>query len=368
MKALQIITRLDPGGSSNICLTVARELKKKGFDIVIASGESTVAHDGVIWLKYLKREICPVYDVFAIIEIYRLIRKVEPDILHLHSSKAGLAGRIAGRMAGVKKIYYQPHGIVFYGYFSRIKSLLILLTERIMAKHADRIIALAQKAKEEFLEYKVGKPEQYRVIENGIDIEQFKPSSSEEKAEIRKEFGISQEDIVFGMSGRLVKLKGHNFFIDAFEKLSEEHSNVKGLIVGGGDCLESLKKDVANRNLDDGVIFTGYRSDIPRVLQCMDVLVQPSIVEGFGMAIIEANACAIPTIGFKVGGIIDIIRDGQTGMLTEYMDPGALHKAMSELTRDPEKRKSMGAAARKHVEENFTIEIMMKKILKCYNE
>ncbi|MGM0441723.1 MAG: glycosyltransferase family 4 protein [Elusimicrobiota bacterium] len=365
MKVLHIITRLDPGGSSKMCLQISNMLQKKGVKSYIAGGISLQLPKNVIPVRFLKREICPVMDLTAVLEIFLLCKKIKPDVLHLHTSKAGFVGRIAGYLAGVERILYQPHGIVFYGYFSKFKSMAILITEKLLAPLAKNIIVLSPKAKEEFLSYRVGKEKQYRVLENGVRPSNF-VDGKKNRRKLRKKVGIKEKEIVFGMAGRLVTLKGHKYFIKAFAKLSKKREGIKAVIIGGGPEEKKLKKFVKKFNLGDKVVFTGYRQNMEKAIHLMDVLVQPSMVEGFGLTLIEAGAAKIPAIGFKVGGISDIIVDNITGFLIEKKSVSGIYQAMDYFTENPEKIEEMGGEAKKRVKEKYTLNKMQKRLYEIY--
>ncbi|MDA3793364.1 MAG: glycosyltransferase, partial [Elusimicrobia bacterium] len=304
MIIFHIITRLDPGGSSYICKKMAEGLREKGYNTFLFSGKGKTGHtDSSVELKFLKREINPFFDLLAIAEIWLILMEKKPDIVHLHSSKAGFAGRIAARLAGIKNVYYQPHGIIFYGYFSKFKSSIIKIIECLLAPLSKKIIVLTETARKEFLSHKVGRSAQYEVINNGINIGKAPIPDSNKKEKIRNKYNIDDGEIVLAMAGRIVKLKGHEYFIEVLERLIKNNYRVKGLIVGEGEYTEILKKIIARKGLTEHIIFTGYLKDIFTVLPAADILLQPSIVEGFGLSVIEAAACGIPAVGFKVGGI-----------------------------------------------------------------
>jgi len=366
LKILHVITRLDPGGSSYISEKMVEGLRERGFDAVLASGKSEFHGEYVIKLKYLQREINLFKDFPAVIELAWLMRQINPDIVHLHTSKAGAVGRVAAKLAGVKKVYYQPHGIVFYGYFSPIKSKIILIVEKLLARYADTIIALSERSKEEFIEYKVGKPRQYKVIENGIDCSLFYTASPEEKAEVKKKLGISPECITAGIAGRLVKLKGHEYYLKAMRKVIDKNSSVKGVIIGDGELKDELAETTKKLFLQNNIVFTGFRKDIPDILQAVDILVQPSVVEGFGITLIEAGASGIPAVGFRAGGIENIIIDGKTGFLADYLSADSLSEKILKLAENPSLREEMGKKARERVIKNYTVESMMNKLMELY--
>ncbi|MFH1415975.1 MAG: glycosyltransferase family 4 protein [Elusimicrobiota bacterium] len=372
MKVLHVITRMDPGGSSSICRKVVNGMKKEGIEVYLASGKSEAeprnCEEDIIGLRFLQREIRLFNDIAAVFELCLLIKKIKPDALHLHTSKAGLIGRIAGRLTGIRKIFYQPHGIVFYGYFSKLKSNMIVLAERLMAGSADRIIVLTKRAKQEFLEYRVGKEEQYIIIEDGITFSRFRGASDDERIKIRRELGIEPGWVVAGIIGRIVKLKGHRYFVDAISSLAEAYPGLRGLIAGEGEDEEDLKKYIEKKNSSGRFIFCGYRNDIEKIMPALDMLVQPSLVEGFGLTVIEAGASSVPVVGFDVGGISDIIQDKKTGLLAEYKDIDSLKSKIRYLADNPDKRLEMGKNAREYVRENYTDEKMMKKVMDLYRE
>ncbi len=349
-----------------MCLKISGMLQKKKVKSYVASGPTQArVNDNIISLRFLKREISLFWDCLAVAEIFFLCLRLKPDILHLHTSKAGFAGRMGGFMAGVKKIFYQPHGIVFYGYFSRLKSKIVLSAEKLLAPLAEKIIVLTPNAKREFLSYGVGKEKQFRILENGICPENFN-RDKKLKNQLRKKFHIKEDELVFGMAGRLVPLKGHRFFIKVFSKLVKTGSKTKAVIIGAGPEDPGLKKVVEKYGLKDKVIFTGYRKDMEKAIQLMDVLIQPSLVEGFGLTLIEAGAAGIPAVGFKVGGIRDIIKNMYNGILVDCKDIKGIYKAMQYFIDNPAKVEDMGKNAKKRVQKHYTLDNMQKKLYRIY--
>ncbi|MFW6129791.1 MAG: glycosyltransferase, partial [Atribacterota bacterium] len=293
---------------------------------------------------------------------------IRPDIVHLHSSKAGLLGRIAGKLALIKNIIYQPHGPVFYGYFGKIKNKLIIMIERLTAHLCDRIVFLTPSSQKDYQDKNIGRRKQYRVIQNGVDVDIFHPPTEEEKEENKFDYDFRKEDVVLGMVGRIVDIKGHKYFVEAFEDIAKKFDNVKGLIVGEGEYSDKIKKMVKEKNLQDRIIFTGFVENVPKIMRTIDVLVQPSVVEGFGIAIVEAGACCVPAVGFRIGGIQDIIIENETGILVELKNSKELAKCLEFLALNPSKIKDLGEKARKHIIDNYTLDKMMYRLVSMYNE
>ncbi len=367
MRILHIITRLDPGGSSSICLDMVDGLRKKGFDVSLACGRTKgdIPPDA-IRIGNLRREVSPVRDFLAFFEIFLILKKLKPEILHLHSSKAGLLGRLAGRLSGVPVIFYQPHGNVFYGYFGKFKHFLIWFSEKLAASLADKIIALTEVGKNEFLKFGIARKEKFAVLHNGIPAMTKMPLPP--KDEILKKLKIPSGKKYLTVVGRLEPVKGHGVFLDAFSRISQKFPQAVALLAGDGSLRKFLEKHCEKQELREKVFFLGFRDDIDEIISVSDVLVLPSLNEGFGIAILEAYRQKVPVVASAVGGLPEVVKDGETGILFPPADPVALASACEKLLSDFEWSRRMGDKGRKFFEENFTKEKMIDKLVLLYEK
>ncbi len=378
IKIIHIITRLDKGGSSKILLDMVRALKKDNFNIKIISGKTLNPQEDlssfsretrveVIFEKCLRRDINIFLDFMALIKLYFLIKKNKPDIVHAHTSKAGFLGRIAAHLAGVPKIFYMPHGHIFYGYASRLLTNLFVILERFAACFTDVFITLTDIDKEEFLRRKIGLREKFVTIPNGVNIKDYEQVNESAVNELRENLQIPENFSVICTISRLEPVKGVEVFIKAIAKVNETFPNFKALIVGDGGEKHKLLKLTECLKLDEKIKFLGFRDDVREIIFLSDVIVNSALNEGQGLAILEAMACAKPVIATKVGGVPEVIIDGQTGILAESGNSEQIASAIIKILNDKELAARLAAEAKKRLIFKFSQEKMINSFRDIYN-
>ncbi|MBN2406063.1 MAG: glycosyltransferase family 4 protein [Elusimicrobia bacterium] len=327
----------------------------------------------------LVRDLNLVSDTIAFIKIYLFIRKNRFDIVHTHSSKAGILGRWAAFFAGVKVIIHTPHGHVFSGYFGKLKSSFFVFIERMTALITDRIITLTEKGIDDHVMYGIGPRKKFVAIHSGVNTDELTDDKVSGKAGLllRKELGLIPGKIVVGTVSRLDPVKGNIYFVRAIKELMnmapEIYETALFILVGDGEQRELLESMVKEYGISDKVIFTGMRNDVSLIIPLFDIFVLASLMEGMGKVFIKAMVNAKPVIGTAVGGVPEIIEDGVSGILVPPKDPVALAGACARLISDEKLRKSMGAAGKKHVNElvdghpRYSVEAMMNKLDRLYD-
>ncbi|MFH1783743.1 MAG: glycosyltransferase family 4 protein [bacterium] len=378
IKVLHIITRLDKGGSAkNTLLTVSR-LDKEKYDATLLSGHISDPKGEIadfitrhkldyFFVVDLVRQISLLKDIRAFWKIYRFIKEKKFDIVHTHSSKAGIIGRWAAKLAGVRIIVHAPHGHIFYGYFGYFKNNLFISLERLTGLITSRIITLTQIGKEDHIKYKIAKADKFIPLYSGIEVEKFsgfRANTNEEK----KKRNIPQGAPVIGTVTRLDPVKGNQYLISSLSEVVKFFPALKVIIVGGGSEKEKLKRYAIELGLSGNVVFIGLCDDIRPVVSTFDVFVLSSVNEGMGRCLLEAQALGIPVVATNVGGIPEVVRDGLTGILVPARDPKAMAEAIIKLLKDKSLREKMSEAARKWVGYRFNIESMVEKISDLYQE
>ncbi len=375
-RLLHLVTRLDYGGSAENVLLSCAAAKREGMDAVVASGPSslpTASSDGVpvVVLPALGRELSPWRDARAFFQILSLLRRWRPDILHTHSSKAGLLGRWAARLlrafeAGPSVVIHTPHGHVFYGYFGRWKTALFTWIEKASASAADSLIALSEGEKRDHLARGVGLAAQWSVVPSGVGLERA--------AEPAEGLEIEPGDVVVGCVARLEPVKGVDVLLEAAALASPKTRRpFRVVIVGDGPERASLEARAAALGISGRVVFEGYRADPVPLMKAMQVYVQPSRNEGMGKALVLAQALGLPAAASRVCGIPDVVQDGLTGLLVPPDDPAALAEALTVLVDDEALRARLGAAAARRMREpdetgqrSFSVEAMTARLSKLY--
>lgn len=378
-----LITRLDRGGSSENVVHSAEEMAPTLFNSVLACGKTDFPTEALkrkpLLIPTLRREISPRQDFIAFRKIHRVLKAYRPEILHTHSSKAGILGRWAGVFAGVPHIVHTPHGHVFYGYFGRVKSFLYALLEGFSASAAERLVALTEGEKTESLRWGMGRAAQWRVINSGVSLEKnWLDRRNELRHNLRLELKIPEEAIVIGMIGRLEPVKGPQTLAEAAESLLAPSNGTIPpfyfLFVGDGPEKDALSQRRSRLRDPERIILTGHRSPAAPFLAVMDIYVQPSLNEGMGKALVQAQAMGLPVIASRVCGIPDVVLDGETGVLVPPGDATALAVAVDALANNPAKRKTLGERGARWVFEEadghprFSVPRMIALLQKLYEE
>lgn len=275
-----------------------------------------------IYVVNMIREIKLKQDIKSTLEIRKLLKKIKPDILYLHSSKAGAYGRIALFFNHKVKVLYNAHGWYFNAKMSQKKKKAIILIEKILALRANKIINISKSEYDSALKYKIAPERKMCVIENGIDFTKFE-GCDKYREETRKKYNIGDNEIVIGVVGRVTETKDPITTLKAFKNLCKSKPNLKLMYVGAGDLEENVIQSAKEYNILDKIIITGWVNSVEKYIPAFDIAVLPSQWEGFGLALIEYMACDKPIIASNVGGIINIIKDKKNGLIFkahEYED------------------------------------------------
>ncbi|MEW6670465.1 MAG: glycosyltransferase family 4 protein [Thermodesulfobacteriota bacterium] len=382
-KVLHIITRLDMGGSAQNTLLTCRELAGR-YDIILAHGlsvesgmteqekqalegqKSQASASGVrfVTVSALVRRIDPFNDLKALFLLLRLIRKERPALVHTHSSKAGILGRLAARAAGNSKIVHTPHGHVFFGHFGPAASRFFLWIERVFDTITDRIVALTEGEKKDYIALSVSRPQKIHIIHSGVDIDRFRPGRTDIPA-LKKQLGFSEKRLVVGTIGWLLPIKGPDVLLEAMLPIWDKKIDALLAYVGKGELEHKLKMEAFRRGVGDRVFFLGWRSDIEDVIQLFDVFVLPSLNEGMGRVLVESMAAGKPVVASNVGGIPDLVKHAHNGFLARPADARDLSGYIEKLLEDDQLRSRMGKKGQVLARE-YNIENMISKIEQLY--
>lgn len=374
IRVLHLITRLDRGGSTTDILFTLTGLPPV-FRQSLIYGRTRELPQAIRALRgkveitevaELVRDISPVKDLVALLKIYRIIRRGRFDIVHTHSSKAGILGRVAARLARVPHVVHTPHGQVFTGYAGRILTAVFILLERWAARFTDRMIALTEQEIQDHLARKIGKPEQFVSIPSGIDIEQFCTRSlASQRPSVRASLGLPPDACLIGSVGRLESIKGHAYLLEAFTILAPRFPSLYLALVGDGQLLPELRSSARGSGFTDRVLFLGWRDDTSVLLHAFDLFVLPSLNEGMGRALVEAMVVGLPIVASRAGGVPEVLGNGEAGLVVEAGSARALAEAIEALLTDSALRVWLGRAARERAR-RYTVEAMLQKIEALY--
>ena len=376
IRVAHVITRLCKGGAQENTFHTVRLHDRARFEPHLIAGyargpegsiEAAVEAAGIPVLREpgLTRNPAPLRDLLTLRRLTRRFREARYDIVHTHTSKAGWLGRIAAHRAGVPIIVHTPHGNIFDGYFPAPVTRVFVWMERHAARRTGRIIELTPRGIEEHLAEGIGQRSQYRVIFSGIDTQPFAEAIARRR-ETRDALGVPEERTLIGYVGRLEPIKGPRHFIEAAREVARLIPDARFVVIGDGSQRDALKQQASA--LGERIQFLGMRQDIPNLMAALDILAVPSVNEGMGRVLLEAGAAAIPVVASRVGGIPDIVDDGETGLLVPPRDDAALAKAMLELASQPERRRLMGDTARAKVVPHYSLDNMVRQIEALYEE
>jgi len=381
IKVLHIITRLILGGAQeNTIFTVWGLNKNDSYEVELATGPPIGPEGSLIEeaekreikltiIPHMRREINLFRDLLAFVELYLLIRKGKYTIVHTHSSKAGILGRLAAKIAGVKIIIHSVHGLPFFEYQNRFLNYVYILCEKFAALFTDRLISVCDAMARKAVGAGVAKEGKFRTIYSGIELNHYL-SSDISIAKKQKELNLDPDVPVVGNISRFFDLKGHNYLLQAASRVLQTFPETKFLLVGDGILRERLICQAEDLKIRDNIIFTGLveRKEVPKLISVMDVVVHTSLREGLPRVLPEALAMAKPVVAFEIDGIGEIIEDGINGYLIPPRDSRKLANSIIHLLQDKEKARRMGEVGRSMVAPAFELEVMVEHISEIYKE
>lgn len=381
---MHIITRLDHGGSAqNTMLTVLGHDRTQYEPVVIAGHPGSWDAQGgmaateeqcrrlekeriaCVIVPSLVRPISLWKDFCALWTLTGILRAARPAIVHTHTSKAGVLGRIAAWFARVPVIVHTPHGHVFYGHFGPGKSRIFLQIERILSRVTTALVALTSAERDDHLERAVGRADRFAVIPSGIDVERFRRARVGGR-QVPTEFDCPADATIVGSIGWLTDIKGHRVLIEALGHLKDAFPTLHVVIVGSGGQQSALLAQADSLGLRDRVHLVGHRDDIERCLAGMDCFVFPSLNEGMGRALIEAMAAGLPVVASRVGGIPAIVRHEENGLLVAAGDSRALSEAVRRILSDSQLAGSLGRNASHSIGNEFGVKAMVDAVESVY--
>jgi glycosyltransferase involved in cell wall biosynthesis len=331
------------------------------------------SEENVYRLPQMSREVSALDDAVAFWQIWKLLRRERPEIVHTHTAKAGVLGRAAAWLAGVPVIVHTYHGHVFHGYFGPAKTRMFIAVERLMARLSARIIAVSESQKRELaLQYRIAPPEKFSVVHNGFDLERFTRNSREAA---RKMLGLEPDELAIVWAGRIVPVKDVELLGQVIRAASAVSEKIRFLVVGDGEekpKLMSMTKDCSN------VMFLGHRNEMESIWAAADLALLTSRNEGTPTALIEGMAAGLPFVSTDVGGV----RDLAVGPLKELPDEmgwqaangfltprtaGALLYCIQKIVQERELAAKMGAVGRVFSLERFCLQRQVTKISRLYD-
>ncbi len=340
-----IITKLELGGAQQNTLFTVSHLDGQRYRPVLITGEEGILDaearnlPGVEFFQIptLVRHIRPFADVRALCSLISYLMKIKPAIVHTHSSKAGILGRLAAKLSGVPIIIHSIHGYGFTPYQPYVVRKVLIAMERLASKCTTRFFSVSQANRAVGIQLGLFTEAQSTVIRSGIDLAAFRKTQVNVTAK-RAELGFSQDQFLVGMVGALKPQKAPLDYVRVAAQVYRHYKNVRFLLVGDGELREAVKEEVSRLELEDVFYLVGWRQDIVEIMKSLDIFVLTSLWEGLPRVYLEALSSGIPVVGTRVDGAAEVIQHDINGMLAEPGDIPALANAVLTLLTDPERR------------------------------
>lgn len=382
MRVAHVITRLIVGGAQeNTIASVLGLREKPGVDVSLISGPTTGPEGsleprlaqipGLLTIvPELVRPIAPVRDWLALRRLTRIFRDQRPDIVHTHSGKAGVLGRLAAHAAGVPIIVHTIHGPSFGAFQGSLANFAFRAAERRAGRVTTHFVSVASAMTEQYLDAGIGKPEQYTRIFSGFDLEPFLKAKN--NPVLRAKLGIAPDDFVIGKVARLFEHKGHRDLLLAAMRFASEHLHLKVLLVGDGNLRQSLetfaRAGLVSKELAGKVIFAGLvrPDEVSSYLGIMDTVVHLSRREGLARVLPQALAAGKPIVAYDCDGAREVCLDNETGFLVKSGDLGMVAQSLRKLINQPLLRDRFGSRGRELVKSQFPAQRMVDELHALY--
>jgi glycosyltransferase involved in cell wall biosynthesis len=358
IRVLRVIARMNLGGPAHHVALLSSGLDSSRYETLLVAGvvgqgeEEHTDLEGVSVRRMasLGPNIRPLQDIRALIALIRLVRSYRPDVVHTHTAKAGLLGRVAALFApgGRPLIFHTYHGHVLQGYFGTMATATFRLLERLLARVTDRLIAVSSATADELVALRIAPRSKFTVIPLGLKLDPFLGLDADPDPEARAELGAGDEDVLFTYTGRLAPIKRPDRMLRALAIARAEGAPVRVVVVGDGEIRSEMERLAAQLGCAESVQFLGYRRDLTRIAAGSDAALLTSDSEGTPVALIEAAAAGRPAVATDVGGVADIVVEG-CGLLAPPGDEKAIAANIALLAGDMASRRQMGERARKHV-------------------
>ena len=380
MKIAHIITRLIIGGAQENTLLSCEGQHDRGHEVTLFTGPALGPEGSLMErakgygyrvevLEGLRRSILPGRDYRVYRHLIRRLNELKPDIVHTHSSKAGIIGRRAACRANVPAIIHTIHGLAFTASTSRLVNHAYKMLERNAAPLTTKIVCVADAMRDQSLAAKVGRADQYVTVYSGMETGPFlQPEVS--RADVRRQLGLNDEHVVVGTIARLFDLKGHDDLLDIAPALCAQFPQLRFLWVGDGTLRPAFERRMEQMGLRDRFILTGMvpPTQVPQYAGAMDILAHPSRREGLARALPQGSLAGVPTITYDIDGAKEGTLEGQTGYVLPPFDAKKLSATIALLLQDPARRREMGRCGREFALKRFDAKVMVDALEVVYTD
>lgn len=373
-----VITQSSWGGAQRYVFDLATSFKRLGHRVVVIAGKSNAPllferlkkeEIEIVAVGSLIRTINPLVDLYCIYKLFKLFKSNKFDVVHLNSSKAGVVGSFAARLAGVPCVLYTAHGFVFNERLSALKRWVYIVVEWVSSFFRHVIITVSAFDERSALQFHIVPKRKLRTIWNGIDVtDDSYTSRGEARSYLLSNQNISNDRYVIGCVANFYANKGLNHLLQAMALVVKQHPKVLLVVVGDGMLRSGLEKSIQNFKLTKNVLMVGYKKDPERHLKAFNLLVSSSLKEGLSYTLLEAARAKVPIIATAVGGTPEIIQDHIHGFLVPPGNPDTLADMLSFAIAHPKDMEQYATAAHERVTRDFDVEQMVRKTLDVYRE
>jgi glycosyltransferase involved in cell wall biosynthesis len=355
-------------------------LAERGYETTLVAGSLARGEDSMAFvadelgieverIEELHREISPLRDAVAIARLARLIRRVRPHILHTHTAKAGAVGRLAALLAGDARppiVVHTFHGHVLRGYFDPLRTAGFRLLERWLATKTTALVAVSPQVRDDLVSLGVAPRERFVVVRVGIELEQRVAAEQDGRGESRRVLGIGPDRFAVGWIGRMTGVKRTDDVLRAFRRLRDRGVDACLCMIGDGPDRPAVERRAHELGIMRDTLFLGYQEEVAPFYAAFDAMILPSINEGTPVSAIEALAAGRPVVATRVGGVPDVVREGEDGFLVEPGDTDELADRLAQLARDPALRERMGESGRQRVLPRYAVERLVDDVDRLY--
>ena len=363
VRVLRIIARMNVGGPAVQVSGLMRGFDQELFEQELLTGycaadeadylEKVATDVKAIRIDGLGRSIKPRADLTALFAIVKEIRRFKPDVIHTHTAKAGVVGRIASILSGHRSVRVHTfHGHLLNGYFGPGKTKFVILIEKFLAIFTHQLLAVGKQVQDDLIEVGIGNSRKFAVMPPGLQL-----VSVPTKSDARRELGLEPNEIYCAFIGRITQIKRPDRFLDVVAKVKSNDVKVRFVVAGAGEQFQYCQERVATENLP--VTFLGWREDIEVVLAAADFVILTSDNEGTPLSLIQAGMVGIPVVATNVGSTNEIVVNGETGFLTD-LSVDQLASAVTKLAENTDLRAQMGAAGQEYTLARYGVERLVK--------
>jgi glycosyltransferase involved in cell wall biosynthesis len=374
LKVLHVITKLEFGGAQQNTLYTVSHLDSGRFEPVLAAGRGGLldsrtaeAPYRTVFIDDLVRPVRPISDLRALFQLASLMRAEKPDVVHTHSSKAGILGRLAAFLARVPVVIHTFHGFGFNDRQPKLVRWAYIAAEWACARISDSLIFVSNANMEQARRLGLGAPKRHRLIRSGVSLADFPPPGVD-RGRVKAAAGIGMHKPLVLSIGNLKPQKNPEDFVTLAKRVLGSRSEARFLFVGDGELRPRCEALIFKENIHGKVLFPGWRSDAAELLAAADVFVLTSLWEGLPRSLVEAMKSGVPAVCYDTDGVRDLVRDGVNGFLVPPGDVGALAARVDELLGDESLRRRMSEQAKAAVGEEYDIDGMVRSQEKLYEE